>query len=53
MLLHRWETISHIISDTKLSWFTKTVDDDKMEDDIAEVEIESEFDKFSYCLAIF
>ena len=46
MLLHRWETISHIISDTKLSWFTKTVEDDEMEDGIAEVEIESKFDKY-------
>ena len=27
MLFHRWETISHIISDTKLPWFTKTADE--------------------------
>ena len=23
MLFHRWETISHIISDTKLIWFQR------------------------------
>ena len=28
MLFHRWETISHIISDTKLPWFTKTADEE-------------------------
>ena len=27
MLFHRWETISHIISDTKLPWFTKTANE--------------------------
>lgn len=33
MLFHRWETISHIISDTRLPWLIgkDTVDDDQFE----------------------
>ena len=38
MLFHRWETISHIISDTKLSWFTKKANEDELEDTLADDE---------------
>ena len=40
MLFHRWETLSHIISDTKLPWFTKTAQEDEVEYDFAEDEAE-------------
>ena len=38
MLFHRWETISHIISDTKLPWFTKTANEDELEETLADDE---------------
>ena len=38
MLFHRWETISHIISDTKLPWFTKTDEEIDGEYEFAEEE---------------
>ena len=38
MLFHRWETISHIISDTKLPWFTKTDEEINGEFEFAEEE---------------
>ena len=40
MLFHRWETISHIISDTKLPWFTKTTEEEDVKYDFAEDETE-------------
>ena len=38
MLFHRWETLSHIISDTKLPWFTKTANEAAIENDLEENE---------------
>ena len=38
MLFHRWETLSHIISDTKLPWFTKTANEMAIENDLEENE---------------
>lgn len=40
MLFHRWETLSHIISDTKLPWFTKAASEDEVDYDFAEDEPE-------------
>ena len=40
MLFHRWETLSHIISDTKLPWFTKAASEDEVDYDFAEDETE-------------
>ena len=38
MLFHRWETLSHIISDTKLPWFTKAASEEEIDYDFAEDE---------------
>ena len=38
MLFHRWETLSHIISDTKLPWFTKRANEEAIENDTGENE---------------
>ena len=40
MLFHRWETISHIISDTKLPWLTHA--DVQEEDDFEFADEEQE-----------
>ena len=40
MLFHRWETISHIISDTKLPWLTHV--DVEEEDDFDFVDEDQE-----------
>ena len=36
MVFHRWETISHIISDTKLKWFERAEFDEEAEMDIGD-----------------
>ena len=39
MLFHRWETISHIISDTKLLWWTAVQADEDAEDVLGDEQI--------------
>ena len=39
MLFHRWETISHIISDTKLMWWKQVQADEDPDDVLADEEM--------------
>ena len=36
MIFHRWETVSHIISDTKLKWFERADFDEEDEMDFGD-----------------
>ena len=38
MVFHRWETISHIISDTKLKWFERAEFDEEADMDMGDEE---------------